>query len=190
MRYHIHSVRRRTSGFTLIELLVSVALFTVVVTASVGTLLALVSANQKAQSLKSVINNLHFSVDSMARTIRTGRSYFCAAGGSIPSALPSGAQDCVNGETGLVLTDDHGARLAYRFTAGRIERKVGTGAWVALTAPEVAISDMRFYVTGTTAGDGFQPSVTLSIRGSAGRRETTDSSFEAQTTITQRVLDE
>lgn len=181
-------------GFTLIELLVSVGLFTVVMTISVGTLLALINANQKAQSLKSVINNLNFGLDSMLRTIRTGRTYNCMTSPSIPSVLPGGVADCANGKSGLVLTDDHGNRLAYRYdnASKRISRRdmVSGSAWIALTAPEVVIDDMLFYVTGTGVGDTLQPTVTMSIRGHMGLKESTDSSFNIETSVTQRVLDE
>ena len=168
----------------------SVALFTVVVTISVGTLLALINANQKAQSLKSVINNLNFALESMSRTIRTGRLYHCT--GSIPSTLPAGVADCANGNVGLVLTDDRGVRLAYGYDGTTsIWRSIGDGSsWIALTAPDVFIKDMLFYVTGTGVGDAFQPTVTISIRGHVGPKESTDSSFNIETSVVQRVLDE
>lgn len=182
------------TGFSLIELLVSVALFTVVMTVSVGTLLALINANQKAQNLKSVINNLNFSLDGMTRTIRTGKAYNCMSGASIPGTLPLTTGDCTNGATGLVLTDDHNNRLAYYYDSStkRIYRRdVNSGStWIALTAPEVMINDMLFYVAGTTVGDTAQPTVTVSIRGQAGPKASTDSLFNIETTVTQRVLDE
>lgn len=175
------------AGFTLIELMVSVSLFIIVITASIGTLLALINANQKAQSLKSVINNLHFGIDSMARTIRTGHTYHCTD--SLGGALPDTAQDCPNGASILVLTDDHGERLAYRFRPGGLDRWRAAEGWVALSAQEVVITDGRFHVTGTRSDDNSQPTVTASIKGHAGTKDATDSSFAVQTTMTQRLLD-
>ena len=188
---HFVSRTRCRHGFSLIELLVSVALFTVVMTASIGTLLALINANQKAQSLKAVINNLEFSLDSMSRTIRTGRLYYCTD--SVPGTLPgTDTLDCPDGARGIVLTDDHGNRLAYRLGGATIERRdSNSGAtWIALSAPEVVIEDMRFYVTGSALGDTAQPTATISIRGHAGSKVSTDSSFNVETTVTQRVLDQ
>jgi prepilin-type N-terminal cleavage/methylation domain-containing protein len=190
--FHTHQ-QKVSRGFSLVELLVSVALFTIVMTVSIGTLLALVNANQKAQSLKSVINNLNFGLDSMTRSIRTGRSYNCMNGGSIPSTLPAGVASCPNGDTGLVLTDDQGVRTAYRYNGTSIERRIGDGSpWVALTAPEVIIDNagMLFYVTGTDPADTIQPTVTISIRGHVGPKVATESRFNIQTTVTQRLLDE
>lgn len=186
-----HAALLHSHGFSLVELLVSVALFTIVMTVSVGTLLVLINANQKAQSLTSVINNLNFGLESMSRSIRTGLLYNCT--NSIPSTLPLGVANCPSGGAGLVLTNDTGGRLAYRYNSTRknIERRIGNGSlWIALTAPEVVIDDVLFYVTGTVAGDTIQPTVTISIRGHAGTKTSTDSSFNVQTTLTQRLLDQ
>ncbi|MBI4086786.1 type II secretion system protein [Candidatus Kaiserbacteria bacterium] len=189
-RHRSHTHLRR--GFSLIELLVSVALFAVVMTASVGTLLALVDANQKAQSLKAVINNLQFALDSMARTIRTGRLYHCT--NAVPPTLPTGTNDCAAGASAIVLTDDHGNRLAYRYNSSThaLERRdINSGSsWIALTAPQVVVEDAVFYVTGTPTTDGIQPTATMQIKGSAGPNPDTDSAFSIEVTVTQRVLDQ
>ena len=73
-------MKRTPRGFTLIELLVSVALFSVVMLISVGSLVAMAEAARKAESIKSVLNNLNFAFDSMSRTIRTGYLYHCTDG--------------------------------------------------------------------------------------------------------------
>lgn len=65
------------SGFTLIEMIVSLAVFSVVVTVSVGALLVLVATNQQLQAEQSVMTNLSFALDSMTREIRTGTAYYC-----------------------------------------------------------------------------------------------------------------
>lgn len=65
------------SGFTIIEMIVSLALFSVVVTISVGALLVLIASNQRFQNEQSVMTNLSFALDSMTREIRTGTNYYC-----------------------------------------------------------------------------------------------------------------
>lgn len=69
----------RLSGFTLIEMIVSLALFSVVVTISVGALLVLIASNEKLQNEQSVMTNLSFALDSMTREMRTGTFYYCAS---------------------------------------------------------------------------------------------------------------
>lgn len=194
--------KKNASGFSLIELLVAVALFTIVMTVAVGTFLSIIDANRKSQSLKSVINNLNFGVDSMARTIRTGKDYRCT--NSTPgSSLPSGTGDCSSGMRAIIVTDDRNRRVGFRFnsacpgaTSGDasypcIQRNIQGAGWLPFTAPEVVIDEMLFYVTGTQQGDIRQPTATISIRGRAGGNDAiTDSEFNLQTTVTQRILDE
>ena len=174
-------------GTTLVELLVAVGLFAIVMLLSTGTLIMLMGANQKAQSLESAVNNLNFALDSMTRTIRTGYDYYCDSSGA--DALPSGTGDCEAGGTRIVLTNDQDERVGYRFEGSSIERKIDSGNWLSLTATELEITDMRFYVTGATASDALQPIVTLAISGNAGEIENTDTTFYVQTTVTQRLLD-
>jgi len=69
----------KQSGFTLIEMLVSLSLFTVVITITVGSLLVLINGNRELVSTQSVMDSLSFSLDSMTREIRTGRSYVCVS---------------------------------------------------------------------------------------------------------------
>ncbi len=64
-------------GFTLIEMIVSLALFSIVITISVGALLVLVGTNEQLQGEQSVMTNISFALDSMAREIRTGTAYYC-----------------------------------------------------------------------------------------------------------------
>src|SRR6185312_12226251 len=67
----------KARGFTLIEVMVSVAIFSLVMVIALGALLAISVSDRKAESLKSVINNLNFSLDSLSRSIRTGTSWNC-----------------------------------------------------------------------------------------------------------------
>ena len=63
--------KNENKGFTLIEMIMSVAVFTVVALIAAGALLAIADANRKAQAFKSVVNNLNFALESVARNLRT-----------------------------------------------------------------------------------------------------------------------
>jgi len=130
-------------GFTLVEMIVAVALFSVVMLVSVGTLLALVGANRKAQALQSVMSNLNIALDSMVRSIRMGSVYHCGGGNyTVPA-------DCANGGTTFAFKPFgvSSAPTVYRFNGTRIERSENGGSFIGITAPEVSIdiTSSRFY---------------------------------------------
>jgi len=186
-------MRNGQKGFTLVEMMVSVALFAIVMMVCVEVLLALVSANQKAQALQSVMNNLNITLDGMVRPIREGSNFHCGGG------LNTTVQDCAAGDTtfafepfGNTPTDQP---WVYTFAqdsngVGRIYKSENGQAPIAITAPEVSIQSMEFYVVGTTRGDQTQPKVIIVIKGTAGvAGSKAATTFHIQATSVQRVLD-
>src|SRR3989338_2738477 len=76
-------------GFTLVEMIVAFGIFAVIMVIAVGSLMSLIEANHKAQTLKTIVNNLHFALENMSRNIRTGYNYHCGPGGvEIPQSCP------------------------------------------------------------------------------------------------------
>lgn len=161
--------------------MVSLALFSVVMLVAIGTLLTLVDANRKAQAISSVTNNLHFAMDTMARALSTGFDFYCGSGSGT-------VQDCSLGGSRVEFTDDDGVDVVYYLSAGSIWRTKG-GVTQRLTADEVEITSMQFIVTGTTRGNGIQPTATIAIQATAGADPGTNTSYNLQTTVTQRLLD-
>lgn len=193
MRYRTHE-----RGFTLIEMVVSVALFAIVMTICVDVLLSLVNANRKAQALQSVMNNLDIALDGMVRGIREGSDYHC---GNPPSSTP---QDCPSTSDDpsnhyVFAFEPYGNTAAnppwvysYDAVTKRIYRSENGQSPIAITAPEVSIDSMEFYVVGTAHGNGdtVQPKVIIVIKGSAGNAGTNAvTTFHIQATAVQRVLD-
>lgn len=187
--------KNEQAGFTLIEMIVSVGLFGIVMMVAVTALVALVDANRKAQALQSVINNLNIAIDGMSRSIREGSNYRCGS---------TSGGDCTGGGTVIffepyggdtsVTTDD----WVYEFKPdpvtgkGRIfKSEDGTTAGeVAITAAEVTIDSVTFYVFGSTRGDAVQPKVMMVIKGSAGTtKANVKTNFHVQSTAVQRVID-
>lgn len=59
-----------------------------------------------------------------------------------------------------------------------------------ITAPEVSISSLRFYVVGSVPGDMIQPKVVIVVSGTAGGQNVrTQTSFHIQASAVQRELD-
>lgn len=189
-------------GFTLIEMLVSTAIFTVVMVIALGALLAMSESDRKAQTLKAVINNLNFSLDSISRAVRTGYSYHCgsAVGG-----------DCTSppGGTSFYFTASDATAVAYRLEntvtdgnagvvcgqsgqVGCLARSVDGGvSWAAVTAPEVYISNLSFYLLGSAgAPDTTQPKLTILMSGIVSVTGAQQTVFNLQTSVTQRLYDQ
>jgi len=207
-------------GFTLIEMIVSVGLFAVVMLICVAALLSLVDANKKAQAIQSVMNNLNVAVDGMVRSVRMGTNYHCGTDLSVTSGLPS-PRDCVYpGESFFQFEpfrdcsaqgtscDSNGnvPPTSYYYqvdtiggkAVGRLYRSTDGLQGIAITAPEVSIDSVKFFVTGSCPArtgysctpDDVQPKVLMDIKGRAGATKATiHTTFHIQATAVQRVLD-
>lgn len=199
------------TGFSLVEVLVALAIFAVVVTMSVGTMVVMIDANAKARDTQSIVSNVAFALDSMTREIRTGYNYVCktpantandSAWNSILEMSNNDAtpDDCAGSsgfaftESGTSLTSGSGSnRIGYRLRDETIERKLGSGGdWEAVTAPNIVIDTLNFTTNYsanyTNGGDTASPLVTVVIKG-YGQNDPANSEFTLQTTVTQHELD-
>ncbi len=178
-------------GFTLVELLVAVGVFLVVMTISLGSVLSILDAGRKAKALKSVMTNLNFTLEVMAREIKFGTNYYCGEDTTNPHTLTS---NCAGGNA-ITFTDSSGGDIIYRLNGTSIEKSANGGLYLGLTSPEVKITTFKLFVTGSLPYDGTtyfdtnQPKVFILIRGYAGSKPTIQSSFTLQTVVSQRVLD-
>lgn len=208
---HVAISMPHNRGFTLIEMMVAVALFSVVMTISVGALLALVDANRKAQALQSVMNNLNVALDGMVRNVRMGTAYHCDDALEFSKNILSTRADCLAGGEllafeafGNSLTDNDD-QWVYWFENGRLYKSEdGRDTALPITAPEVVIDSFRVFVTGAEGvlnvhADTVQPKVVLSIQGTAGAEgsafgvfgsaKNVRTSFNIQAVASQRLLD-
>jgi len=178
---------KNSKGFLLVEMIISVAIFTVVMTAGLGSLLSLIDANKRSQSFKIVVNNLNLAMETMAREIRTGHTYNC---GSVSGG------DCSGGDDIIYFTSSSGASVSYRLADGSVERGYDSGGGVIssesfkkITADDLILNNMAFYVVGSSVGDSLQPKVVISVTAYTGERVKDFAEFELQTTVSQRLLD-
>lgn len=178
--------RDRKKGFTLIEIMVSLSVFIIIMTVSLGSILSILDANEKSQTKKTAMDNLNFALESMSRTIRFGTNFYCGTTASNPPP----ANDCPSGSTSFSIRDSSGALVVYSLSNGRIMKAVNNGTANAVTSVEVSITRLSFYVFGSTGWpDLSQPRAVISLSGTVGNKTSTKSTFNLQTTVSERKLD-
>lgn len=181
-------------GFTLAELLVAFALFAIVMMVVVQSLAAIADGNRKNRAIKSAMDSLNAAMESMARTIRIGTTYDCE---SNPRA--GVLNDCTNGGSNFGFTSSDGSSfIHYWLSGGQIVRCVASfnpgstcNSPTAMTPgpPEVSITNLRFYVRGTNIGDNEQPNVIITVSGETASGSRYQTTFNLETSVTQRFLD-
>ena len=181
------NIKNQTGGFTLIEIMVSVSIFIMVMVIVMGSILSVLNANQKSQSLRSVMDNVDSTMDDMTRTIRFGTEYHCGSNG-----LLTAPQDCGTGGTSLTVKASDGSEVTYALVSGGIARSINGAPNYLVTSPDVTITNLTFRVFGSASflsGDYYQPQVIIVVSGYAGSKALTQSTFTIETTVSQRQLD-
>ncbi len=196
----------KVRGFTLLEMIVATSVFMIAMVIIVGSLVSLNEESRKARTVRIVTDNLSAAVDSMSRNMRMGSAYHCGCGTSgTPSTpgdttFPDGPRSCImtdslgnGGDVCMAFESESGGtgtssdQVVYRLSNNRIERSTDGGtSYLPLTAPEIKITDLRFYVYGVTLSDD-QPVVTMTVRGTAALSAKTATDFNIQTTVEART---
>ncbi|MSR87888.1 MAG: type II secretion system protein [Candidatus Zambryskibacteria bacterium] len=172
----------KNKGFTLVEIMTAISIFAIIMTISLGSILGIFDASRKARSLKSVMNNLNLVIESMSKEMRYGRNYHCGSG------TVTTPQNCPSGDSLMSFLSSDGAQVTYTLSGTSIQKQVGSGAFLPVTAPEVIIDGLTFYTLGAGTNNTLQPKVNISIKGHAGS-DKNRSDFVLQTLVSQRFLD-
>ena len=174
-------------------MLVSVAVFTIVMVVALGALLSLSEANRKAELLSEATNNFDSAIDSMSRAMRTGLQYHCGGG-----TLTAPADCAASGSSEFAFLSSSNQETVYELQTtgcanglGCIMRSQdGGNTFVAITSPELVVTSLKFYAIGTTPSDGVQPKVVMLISGYIVIQGSQNSTFNVQTSVTQRLYDQ
>lgn len=203
---NIHSAHDAPRGFTLIEMIVAIGVFAVCVVLIVGSLISLNNASRKERNIRIAMDNVGAALDSMARNVRMGTRFHCgcgdiASGGTAPYSagdtnFPGGERSCSTalggvGESCLAFEGQGGGiadtdQIVFKLFDGQILRSTNSGgSFLAMTAPEININKLTFYVDGADAGEN-QPIVRIVLRGVVGRGAIV-TPFLVQTSVSPRI---
>lgn len=168
---------QKNRGFTLVEMLVSIALFSIVLIVTLGSIMTIVDVNRKSQSLTIVMNDLNFALENITRAVKTGDVDVNMSGNGVELHVIENFNDTTR-------------NVVFRFEDKKITKQIGSGVPVAITSEQISIEKAKFTVFGTTSsGDSRQPRVLISIEGTAMVGPTISSKFNIQTTVSQRNLE-
>lgn len=188
-------------------MLVAIAVFMIVMTVAVGSLVSIIDSNRKAQAIKNVVNNINFALESISKDMRVGTDYMCHT----MNGYEKTDENCSVGTDGVKYKKNANETVHYRFFpgasgeegnikkcskigSGNYDATCGDGDWSSLTAPtyNVEIKNMIFYVLGTgtkekAIAEKKHPRVIITIEGTAGVKENVKTTFNIQTTVSQRA---
>lgn len=173
--------KTHTSAFTLIELMVSIALFAIVVTIALGSIITIADSNKKARSLMSVMNNLNFAVDSMTRSFKSGDIE------NVSPVITPGSSCFTTEEINYSNASNPFDRrlVQYCVEDGRLTKKIDSARPVPLTSDDVDIKFAEFKLYG---GPDEQPLLSIILEGEVKISEKVSSEFTIHTSVNQRKL--
>lgn len=193
------------SGFSLVEMLVAIGVFMSVMTIAITSLISIINANKKAQSIKNTIDSVTFAVEDISRDMRTGTDYQCSQDGN----FSGGKKDCPTGGVAVRYINhsdpskDVGVEYKYdssthelirnKFDAGFSNRT--THDFLISSDSNAKVSNMEFYVIGaddelnSVVAERTQPRVIVTVSGLISTAGSSDvSSFNLQTSVSQRAI--
>ncbi|MBI2056016.1 MAG: prepilin-type N-terminal cleavage/methylation domain-containing protein [Candidatus Sungbacteria bacterium] len=177
-------------GFTLLEMVISIGIFTVVIITTIGLMLSLSNAQIKAANTQVVQDNIRFSMELLAKELRTGTQFsilspVCGqAGSEIRFEATSGTRVYFWDQTNLRIM-----RATQPILPG--DCNGSSGIVVPFTAEDIYIDRFNFLTRGLPAGaaDG-QPQITIMLRARAkSPKIPLESTLDLQTTVVPRARD-
>jgi prepilin-type N-terminal cleavage/methylation domain-containing protein len=196
-------------GFTLIEVMIAMAIFTILITIGIGSVLNAMQQHKSTENLRSVLDTLNFVMEDMTHNLRLATNVHCLASGEVMSFSsdtdPVTPQNCPFSSSiahnSIVFNDQNGNLVTYLISSGVgglpskiLKQKGFDPSNLQVISPDEVSMDFAqsgFTVYGaepTTAGDVSQPVVIIRLVGSVTYKNTV-SNFAIESTVTLRALD-
>lgn len=182
------------NGYTLIELLVAMGLFLIVLSIVSGLFIKSMNNQRAAVNLLEVNDSVSFSIEQMAREIRTGY-YFCTKDYTITFPPYPGYPDCgLLGDNELQFVNAFNQVVWYRLNNEAIERGIEdpstlTRTYTSITTTNVKVERFNIELIGNNLNDGYPPRIIISLSIAATEKNLKNFVINIQTTISARLLD-
>jgi len=184
------------SGYTIIETMISVGLFLIIVSMGMNSLLNSNVILNKSKDMRSIMDNLSFIMEDMARNMRTGSEFRCNVDFSQTDTMSceSGGiisfKEAINGDRwAYKIEGPPGGPFSIYKTIDALENP--TVKWVKLNSDEIRISEVSgFSVLGAEPqpGNNQQPFIMVRLIGEIQYKNII-TSFNLQNSVSQRTPD-
>ncbi|MEX0918515.1 MAG: prepilin-type N-terminal cleavage/methylation domain-containing protein [Candidatus Paceibacterota bacterium] len=160
-------------GFTLIEMMVSVAIFVMVAMIVSTIFVTMAQAYRRAQAMKTVIDNVHFAVDTMVLDLKNGRGYEVCGG-------PQEGGHCIE------FTNLDGNKVEYKLKNGNLVVE-NDEEGILTDQASITIKRLNFNVQGE---ESFHQKVQIVLQGEAESFLGDSTEFSLQTVVSKRYVQE
>jgi|GEM_PF-1536501 prepilin-type N-terminal cleavage/methylation domain-containing protein len=193
--------QNKKKGFTLVEIMVAISIFAIIALIVVQAFITADRVNKKAQAMKTVIDNLHFALNSISFNLQQGGTYHCLM--SLPTGNPASYTYDVGADCGFIEGGGGGPAIAfkspksgtthsiiYKFQSEKIwywESDSSMNDFVPITIDNLVIENLRFYVLNYDTGSTAIPRVFFTIAGKAVLGQGMETKFQLQTVVSERI---
>jgi len=137
----------KNKGFTLIELLVALTLFSIIIISMSSITLSVMKSQRKAFAIQGVEESSRYILESIIKEIRM--SVINTNSGSNLSLLN--------------VTNSDGETVMYRFSGGKLSRRVNTGAWQDLSPNNIDLTG-SFYIRKSSSPNRALVTILMKIK--------------------------
>ncbi len=167
--------KNKSRGFSLIEVLVASTIFALLISIVTGIFLGVVAAQRKTVAVRTLQDSVRYAIEAMSRDVRTGHGFSLYSQSELrfTSTIGGGIR-----------------RVSYRLNGNILEKGVFSGSdyvFSALTAGNLMVDYLNFYLSGEPPGDRRQPRITVTLGATAGQG-VQETKVNIQTTLSQREL--
>ena len=168
------------NGFTIVELLIAMTLFTVPIGITSGVFIQSLRTQRNLTALIAANSNASLTIEQIAREARTGKD-FCVDANS-PCRTDAGVYK------EIIFTNTKNEKVKYELIAPSIMRSINGQTPIPMTADNVNVQTLSFYMSGNQPGDGKNARITMVLKIGAVGIPFSESVINLQTTVTTRDL--
>jgi len=180
----------KEKGFTIPELLVAMFMFSLIIGGATNLLLSGIASQRSSLAMQELLDQSSFVAEYMTRSLRQAQKDL----GPTCLSLHGMNYELTQGGEGVMFINVGSQCQEFRLTGTSIEEVFWAGGEITsqafLTSDNLAVTSLKFLLTGQGQDDDLQPRVTFAfeIEGQGAKPESRPE-LQLQTTISQRKVD-